>query len=329
MRGQEITLFERQRIEHYLRGRVKKRQIAKYLARDHSVIIREIQRNIDPDGIYRSNTAQRKADFRKSREKKKKLEKDDMLRNYTIEKLMEGWSPDVISGVLKNRLEPRMIDRYVSHETIYQFIYTGQGRFMGLYQYLMRKHKKRKKHKSRKHGKNNQIKHRTPIELRPQIINARQRVSDWESDTMECKFNHLSVQTERVTRLLRINRVKNKTADETLKALILTIETLPRNAIQSITFDNGKEGAHHWKLKQAYGLETYFCDSYCSWQKGSVEHANGLLRKYFPKKINLSEVTDYEIKAIQEKINNTPRKILNYKTPNKLYIELTEGKAVH
>lgn len=325
MRGQEITLFERQRIEYYIRGNIKKRQIARYLIRDHSVIVREINRNKDSDGTYRAVSAQRKVDARKSKEKKRKLDKDEVLRNHVIDELRAGRSPDVIAGVLKNHPEPQMIGRIISHEAIYQYIYEGQGRFMGLYQYLARKHKKRKKQRSRKHGKNKQIKGITPIDLRPQIINERRRVNDWETDTMECKINHLSVQTERSTRLLRIHRIRNKTAKETNNALIQTIESLPSNSIKSITFDNGKEGAYHWKLKRAYGLETYFCDPYSSWQKGSVENINGILRRYFPKKMDLSKITDYEIQIIQEKINNTPRKILNYKTPNELYLELNGG----
>ena len=110
---------------------------------------------------------------------------------------------------------------------------------------------------------------------------------------MECKFNHLSEQTERLTRLLRIHRIRYKTAEETCNALIQTIESLPSNSIKTITFDNGKEGARHWKLKRDYNFKTYFCDPYCFWQKGGVENVNRILRRYFPRRLNLNEITVY------------------------------------
>ena len=329
MRGQEVTYFERQRIEFYLKGKLSKRQIAKYLYRDHSVVVREIARNKGPDGKYRAEQANKRAEVRKNKIKKKKLDQDDALKNYVTSKLIQEYSPNVIAGILKNRLEPLMIGKSISHEAIYQYIYEGQGRFMGLYQYLARKHKKRTRQRARKGRKDGQIQYTTPIKYRSKEINERSTFGHWESDTVECVQGNLSVQIERKTRLLRVHKVNTKYAEETKNALIKTLESLPQASFQSITFDNGTEGAHHWKLRMEYGIETYFCKPYSSWQKGSVENVNGILRRYFPRNINLQELTDYDIYLIQEKINNRPRKILGYRSPNQVAKELIGKEVVH
>ena len=329
MRGQEVTYFERQRIEFYLKGKLSKRQIAKYLYRDHSVVVREIARNKGPDGKYRAEQANKRAEVRKNKIKKKKLDQDDALKNYVTSKLIQEYSPNVIAGILKNRLEPLMIGKSISHEAIYQYIYTGQGRFMGLYQYLARKHKKRTRQRARKGRKDGQIQYTTPIKYRSKEINERSTFGHWESDTVECAQGNLSVQIERKTRLLRVHKIDTKYAEETKYALIKTLESLPQASFQSITFDNGTEGAYHWKLRMEYGIDTYFCKPYSSWQKGSVENVNGILRRYFPRNINLQELTDYDIYLIQEKINNRPRKILGYRSPNQVAKELIGKEVVH
>lgn len=329
MRGQEITFFERQKIEFYLRAKVGLRQMGKYLFRDHSVIKREIDRNKSADGKYRAQEAQDKAEARKRRKRKRKLDKDDALKNYVIRMLMDENSPDVIAGILKNRLEPLMLGKGISHETIYQYIYEGQGRFMGLYQYLARKHKKRIKRRTRKDRKYGKIQYATPICFRPKEVNGRKEFGHWESDSVICKGDSLSVQEERTTRLIRIHRIRTKHAKETEYALIQSIESLPIGSFRSITFDNGTEGANHWKLRHAYNIETYFCDPYCSWQKGSIENSNGIIRRYFPRDANLNLVSDYDIYLAQEKINNRARKILGYKSPNKVAEELIRQEVVH
>lgn len=126
------------------------------------------------------------------------------------------------------------------------------------------------------------------------------------------------MQLERKSRLLRLHRVQNKSAEETLNALIKTAESVPRKIFHSITFDNGTEGVRHTKIKWEYGIDTFFCDPFASWQKGGVENANKLIRQYLPRKINLNQLTDRDIYDIQEKLNSRPRKCLNYQTPNEI-----------
>ena len=330
MKGQPITQYERDKIEIFIRGKWSLRKIARNLHRDHSVIVRELLRNTDKDGVYRSASAQIKAEKRIRRPHKKKLDNDEDLRNWLVSKLMIGWSPQIISGQLKNRPDSQMVGSYVSHETIYQYIYEGEGRFMGLYQYLIRKHKKRIRKFSRKSRNNQKILYTTPIKYRPKEINERQEFGHWESDSIVSRKSKsaLSVQIERITRLVRITKVDNMTAIETEEAIKLQIDCLSPEVFKSITFDNGSEGVNHWKIRGEYNIETYACDPYCSWQKGSVENTNGLIRRYFPKGTNFENITRQQVYDVQERLNNRPRKILGYKTPNEVWTELT-GRVVH
>lgn len=307
------------------------REMAEYLHRDHSVIVRELGRNRNRDGTYCSSTAHEKALKRRNKPHRHKLDDDDVLRNWIVQKMRDdGWSPPMIAGVLKNRPDQAwMKGKGVCHETIYKYIYEGEGRFMGLYQYLVRKHKRRKQRYVRKSRKNKGILYMTPIKYRPENINNKEEFGHLESDSMiyrkqqEC----LSVQYERQTQLLRFHRVRNKSAEATHEAVTTTIESLRSELIKSITYDRGTEGALHWKFRLEYGIDTFHCDPYCSWQKGGVENANGIIRRYLPISTDLSQYSDGDLMAIQEMINNRPRKSLGWKTPNEAYREILNCTA--
>lgn len=170
------------------------------------------------------------------------------------------------------------------------------------------------------------ITERLSIHQRPEVVGERAKYGDWESDSVifsKQKFA-LSVQSERKSKLIRMHKVANKTAEETKYALIKTVESLPIEMFKTITFDNGGEGAKHMEIKKEYGVETYFCDPFASWQKGGVENANKLIRHYLPRSTDLSQLTDRDIYDIQEKLNNRPRKCLGYQTPNEVI-----NKVVH
>ncbi len=216
----------------------------------------------------------------------------------------------------------------ISHETIYTFIYEGQGRFLGLYQHLRRKHKKRQRRFARKHRGNKPIPFITPIQFRPMEINEKREFGHWESDTTVCenKGEAISVQYERSTQLCRLTKVEDKGAEETAGAWRRLVEEF---TVKSLTMDRGSEGANHWKLRLDHGIETYHCDAYSSWQKGGVENLNGLIRQYLPRGIDLSEISHHQIYAIQEKLNNRPRKGLGYQSPNERLKELKASRVVH
>jgi IS30 family transposase len=323
MRGQELTFYERQKIELFIRCHLSLRAIGRLLHRDHSDIVRELKRNICPDGIYRSLKAQEYAEQRKKKRKKRKLEDDEDLKQFVVEQLINHQlSPEQISGILKNDTEPRMKNKGISHETIYEFIYEGQGRFLGLYQYLRRKHKKRQRRYARKHQSNQPISFITPLCFRPQEINEKKTFGDWESDSTVCENKGkeaISVQYERSIQLARLTKVCDRSSEATEGALRDLIET---SFVSSITFDRGSEGASHWKLRLDYGIDTYHCDPYSSWQKGGVENLNGLIRQYIPRGTDLSTISHHDLYVIQEKLNNRPRKSLGYKSPNQCYAEL-------
>ena len=160
------------------------------------------------------------------------------------------------------------------------------------------------------------------VRYEPEAVKEKARFGDWESDTVEFKRKKnnpfLSVQYERKSQLLRMNKMLNKTAEETKNALIKTMESLPERMFETITFDNGTEGTKHIEIKGMFNIETYFCDPYSPWQKGGVENMNRLIRQYLPRNTNMSELSNKEIYEIQEKINNRPRKGLNYLTPNEV-----------
>jgi IS30 family transposase len=327
-KGKEITLFERERIEVYLRMKKKKSWIAMKLGRDYSIIKREIKRNSGQVLPYIAKDAQYYAERRRRKTNTRKLEKwqNEKLAAYVKLLLLDGWSPEEIAGRLKEH-PPEAVrkckDKLVSYESIYNWIYEGEGRFGGLYKKLRRKQRKRKKQFSRKQRVKTIIKERVSIEKRPGIVEKRERIGDWETDSVIFSGKSiLSVQLERKTKLCRIHKCEDKSAICSEEALRDSIESLPQNFWLTITRDNGSENVLHHETE----VPSFFCDTYCSWQKGGVENLNGLIREYFPKKSNLDKVEESYVYAIQEKLNNRARKALNFLTPNEvLALELKKG----
>lgn len=317
-----LTFYDRQQLEYWLRSKQSLRKIAKAMRRDHSVLVRELNRNANGDRKkYRADTAQRLFEKRICKQHKGKLDKYPELKEYVVNRLKEDWSPDVIAGKLK--LEKQKIT--ISRESIYHYIYEKNGHWEGWHKYLRQGKSKRQKRYGRKSSKLC-IPERISIHERPKYIDERKRYGDWESDSVifSKQKTALSVQSERKSKLIRMHKVPNKTAAETTNALIRTIESLPSEMFKTFTFDNGGEGVGHTEIKKEYGVETYFCDPFASWQKGGVENANKQIRFYLPRKTDLSQLTDRDIYDIQEKLNSRPRKCLNYMSPNEVI-----NKVVH
>jgi len=326
-----LTYYERQIIEFRLKCKQSIRDIAKHLRRNHSVISREIKRNKLPrQKQYIAKIAEELVSKKKRRTNKRKLNIDDDLRNYVVNMLIvKEWSPEQIAGRLKNYPPEHLKEKNISYESIYQYIYEEER---WLYKYLKyKKQAKRQKKYSRKMCKNTTILDKISIHKRSNVINDRLRIGDWESDSMifSKQKTALSVQHERRSLLVKFHRIKNMTSDETHKAISKSIESLPQYLFQSITLDNGGEGACHKQIKDEYNIETYFCDSYCSWQKGGVENTNKLIRYYLPRKTDLSKLTDEELYQIQQKLNNRPRKKLGYLSPIEYINKQFNVKVVH
>jgi transposase, IS30 family len=317
-----LKFYDRQKLEYWLRSKQSLRAIAKIMKRDHSVLVRELKRNADGDRAkYRADTAQRLFEKRVFKQHRGKLDKHPELKNYVVEKLKEEWSPDVIAGKMKTE----KMKQTISHESIYHYIYNKSEKHEKLYQYLRQAQPKRHKLHSRKKCKL-RIPERKSIHLRPVCISDRKRYGDWESDSVifSKQKTILSVQSERKSKLIRMHKAPNKSAEETKHAIIKTAESVPKEIFLTLTFDNGTEGAKHTEIKEEYDIETYFCDPFASWQKGGVENANKLIRHYLPRNTDLAKLTDQDIYEIQEKLNNRPRKCLNYQTPNEVI-----NKVVH
>jgi IS30 family transposase len=324
--------FEREKIEYWLRLGFGNNAIAEKLGRSKSSVSDELRRNGNEDGTYTAKDAQRRCDERKKRRKGRKLEKDRDLHDWVVSLLRgdgmeQGWAPDAIAGRLRDQPElvPEAIrGKTISHEAIYQYIYEGEGRWEGLYHFLPRKKPRRQRKRGRKARQQSKIPNRVSIRLRPPEVEKRRQFGNWETDTFEGGGPECgSVQLERLSRKVHLHKVADKTKGQTETAVRKTVESYPEHlqdeTFRTLTFDNGGEGANHEKIRKDYGIGTYFCDPYSSWQKGSVENVIGLIRlRFIPKKTNLSTLSDREIHNIESFLNDMPRKSLGYLTPNEV-----------
>lgn len=328
---QRVTFSEREKIELYLRMRKKKTWIAERLGREYSVIKREIARNSGEHLPYTALSAQKIAERNARKTNKRKLEKEEnvKLKEYVETSLIEGYSPEQISGELREH-PPGNISERVCMETIYQYVYVGEGRMGGFYKKLRRKQKERQKRYDRKVQKS-RIPGRISIHDRPLQIGERKRYGDWETDSVIFGGQQavLSVQVERKMRLCRLKKVRNKTAEEHERSIREHLSVLPAFLRKSITRDNGTENVLHGETKRLLKIPSYFCDTYASWQKGGVENMNGLIREYLPKDCEFDSMSDGMIFEIQERLNNRPRKCLKYQKPNEIFAALLKKEKGH
>jgi len=305
------------------------RSIAKVVRKGKSTVSDEIRRNaMEYERGYRADVAHERS-LRRQQNKGKKpiLQRNGSLKAYIVHQItLEQWSPQQIAGELKTTHGVHMI----SHETIYQFIYSDEGRKLKLWLHMRRK----KKPYRQPWGKRRQrilIPERVSIHEREDEANLRTEIGHLETDSMIFTNQKaiLSVQVDRLSLKCVITRLPNKTALETKSALVDAINELGEHHIKSITFDNGTENMRHIDLRDTYEIRTYFCDAYCSWQKGLVENINGLIRQYFPRYTDMSKVTDEQIYEVQEKLNNRPRKSLGFLTPNQAFTILAQGGRIY
>jgi|TARA_B100001013_G_C24567659_1_gene425219 IS30 family transposase len=304
-----LSLEERGLISLYHDKGLSKRAIGRQLCRPASCISREIAKNSNKEA-YKADTAQRR--YLARRHSGRLLDIDTKLSSFVIEKLQENWTPEQIAGRLRNYPEKDL--RTISHEAIYQWLYEPNQKKQKLYRLLPRAHWKRAR---RKRVHRSLIKNRQSIYDRPSEVDLRNEAGHWEADLISCRrgSQHILVMVERKTRYTASVKLRNKTSDETIQALIKICRALPTRLRKSITFDNGGEFAKHLRLCECFNIQTWFCDPYKSWQKGSVENINGRLRRDIPRKMNLLKVSDEEIEQIIITHNLTPRKILGYRTP--------------
>jgi IS30 family transposase len=296
------------------------RSIAKKLGRNVSSISREIKRNnaLLREVKYRANRAQLRADERKEQSHGRERLSDPLIRLYVEFHLVNAsWTPEEIAG----RLPIDIPGLKTNYESIYLWIYKERR---DLIKYLVRGHKRRHKRGGNKKNQGSRIPNRRDLSERPEEVNKREEGGHWEVDTVVSRQGKscVAVLVERNSRFYIVIKIKDKTAQSMYEALMKVLSRFPGNLCKTLTYDNGLENALHEQVNMALGTESYFCKPYHSWEKGSIENRNGVLRRSFPKKHNWDLTEQKEIDTVINKINLTPMKCLSYKTPAEVFAEL-------
>ena len=312
-----LTLAEREEISRGIASGNSMRSIAGALGRAPSTISREIKRNGGQCG-YRASQADQSAWDRAHRPKTCKLVVNRALARIIARKLQLEWSPVQIAGWLKHTYPDD--ERYqVSHETIYKslFIQARGALKKELLQHLRRtRSMRRSRHHTQKGADHAQITDMVSIRERPASVEDRAVPGHWEGDLLFGSNNsQIATLVERHTRYVMLAKVSGKDTETVINALIKQAHKLPRELYKSLTWDRGKEMADHKRFTLATDIMVYFCDPHNPWQRGSNENTNGLLRQYFPKGMDLSEVSQAKLNAIARRLNERPRKTLNFETP--------------
>jgi len=321
--SRSLSLAEREEISRGIVADLSIRTIASQLGRAPSTVSREINRN-GGRNHYRANQADEAAWERAHRPKTCKLAKNPALARIVAEKLQLEWSPRQIAGWLKYHY-PDDETYQVSHETIYLtlFIQARGALKKELLKYLRRPRvMRRSRHNSLKGKGLGKITNAVSIRERPAEVEDRAVPGHWEGDLL-CGSNNSQIATlvERHTRLVMLVRVPTKDTETVVNALIKQAHKLPRELYKSLTWDRGAEMAGHQKFSLATDIKVYFCDPQQPWQRGSNENTNGLLRQYFPKGMDLSNVHQNRLNAVARRLNERPRETLQFRTPAEKFSE--------
>lgn len=311
MSYRQLTQEQRYQIGANLKIGKSKSEIAKEIEVHKSTVSREIRRNDSGRWGYNASRAARMARERHRDKRKHRIDEATWAR---VEKLLKcEWSPEQISKRLKVEGLPTL-----SHETIYRHIYRDKQEGGFLYIHLRRRHKYRKR--IHKYCNRKGWDTRRPISKRPAIVETRERLGDWEADTIigqERKGGIVSL-VERRSRYCLLQKVSTKSAQTVAEAVCSSL--LPvKDKVFTITSDNGIEFTRHQTIANVLQADFFFADPYSSWQRGTNENTNGLVRQYFPKKTPFDTVSDTDINFVTDRLNNRPRKVLGFRTPNEVF----------
>ena len=321
-KNRRLTHKERVQIETLLDEKKTRSYIAKKLKRARSTISREVNKWVHKKGDkYDADLAHWNAkDDYLNKRNSDKISNNSKLRFYVFRGLLSGWTPEQISGRII-KMYPNDPNMRISHESIYRFIYLKPQAKINrkLIQLLVRK-KTRRKRTKKKRGGGSKIINQVSIDNRPKHINLRQEVGHWEGDLIIGKNHKSAIGTivERKTRYTLIVKLESKKAGEVAEKFSKILNKLNPIYKKSMTYDNGIEMARHEKITKNTGMKIYFAHPYSSWERGTNENTNGLIRRYLPKGTNFNDITLNQLKIIQEKLNNRPRKIIGYNTPKEM-----------
>ena len=321
----QLSMQERRRIEDWWHAKVPVAEMARILKRHKSTIFREIKRNFWADDAfpkkyagYFGMAAHQRTQRRRST--KRKLIRYPELRERIVNHLKDGWTPEQIG----NRMIYDGAKRRVCQETIYRYIYSKEGMAQELWWYLPLHRKNRTPRRARKRQKS-KFDRDVSILFRPDDVAHRREFGHWEGDLMlfEQKRGQTNVTSlvERVSRFTVILKNPNRRTKPVMGKIIRAVKDLPYQARRSITFDRGSEFVSWPQLQAKIGTQTWFCDPSSPWQKGTVENTNRRARRWLPRKRDISQLTDHDIKVISDRLNNTPRKCLGWKTPAEAFRE--------
>jgi len=310
----QLTRGKRYQIRALLKAGFSLTKIAFFLKVHKSTISREIRRNQGHKG-YRPRQAHEKAEARRYAAAKRIKMTPGMveLTNYYI---CQDFSPEQVAGFLE-----RNHNLKISHETIYKHIWSDKKNGGVLYKHL--RHSSRKSRK--RYGtvqRRGRMKDQVSIDLRPPIVDAKTRIGDWEIDTVTGKNGkgYLVTVVERKSKLTLIKRVPNRQSDQMARAIVRLLRPYKDNVL-TITADNGKEFTQHKKIAKDLKADVYFAHPYHAWERGLNENTNGLLRQYFPRKMDFREIDDNSIAHAMERLNNRPRKTLEFATPSEVFFK--------
>jgi len=331
MQYNHLSIEEREKIQELLWQKKSIRYIAEELRRSPSSISREIKKNNPQQKKrYTPRLASERALKKRSCRGQSKLEKDVVLRNYVTTHLKIGWSPEQIAATAPSG---------ISHEAIYQYVYAqvhrnGYGYTKpnkeDLRSYLARRKKRRTPQGLRRSHRI--LKGPLPsIDERPEIVDLRTEVGHWEDDLVVSRESSDNLKTinERVSGVVFISKVPDGTAAVGDEAVTRRLKTIPTPFRKTLTRDRGSENVKYEKLAQELNIQVFFAHPYSSWERGSNENLNGLIRRFFPKKTDFRLVTDAEIQRVEYLLNSRPRKRLGWKTPYQVFYEMTGVALQH
>lgn len=307
----QLTQAQRYQISAMLKTGHNKTEIATVIGVHVSTIGRELKRNHGQRG-YRPKQAHQLAMQRRNKAKAR-IQEDTW--ELIDSKLRQEWSPEQVSGwLLKN------MGIQVSHEWIYQYILADKCAGGDLYKHLRCQKKRRKRYGS--YDRRGKIPNRVSIEERPEIVDLRQRIGDWETDTLIGKGHRQAIVTliERKSRFALLAKVEQRKAEQVGDTVVDLLSPFSHK-VYTVTGDNGKEFADHERISKELSIDFYFAHPYAAWERGANENMNGLIRQYIPKSHDLSSVTKDELLLIQNKLNYRPRKCLDFRSPFEVFFD--------
>ena len=314
----DLTPTERGQVQALSQEGKSLGHVAHSLGRATSTISRELRRNA-AGRRYDAQRAQQHYHQRRAPCRPRRRLDYLPLWNDLIEKMVLGWTPEEVAGRLPMEY-PEDLGMRISHEAIYQAIYNDQ-RLHFLIKSLAQARPKRRKRGQGKTRRGPSIPNRVGIEQRPQVVEERARYGDWEGDTLAGarQEGFLTTLVERKSRRLQSRKVETKQAGEVAQAVIDALEDLPISWVKTITFDNGTEFAQHENMAQVLPVSIYFATPYSSYQRGTSENTNGLIRRYLPKGVRFRDLSQDRVDYIVDQLNNRPRKTPGYYTPHEVF----------